>query len=74
MAPLEKRWEGLCGLFVCVCVRWLPTLLGLCNMVPSSSIKKQLLALHMGAAKLVGSNLNLGNKKFRIPNLIKVCR
>lgn len=35
---------------------WLQALIKLCRMAPSFAMKKQLLAFHMGPAKLVGSN------------------
>ena len=47
--------------FVCG-MRWLQALIRLCSVASSFSMKKQVLILHMGATKLVGSNFNFCNK------------
>ena len=41
---------------------WLQLVFGIYNVALSSSIKK-MMAIHMGATKLVGSNLSFDNKK-----------
>lgn len=53
MAPLGNCWERLCG-YHCFCVwgmGWLQALIGLCRMASSISMKRHMLALHMGATK-----------------------
>jgi hypothetical protein len=44
---------------------WLQLVFGLYNMALSSSIKKQMMATHKGATKLVGPNLSFDNKKIK---------
>ena len=65
VAPLGRPILGRAMWLHCFCVRgmrWLQALIRLCSVASSFSKKKQVLILHMGATKLVGSNFNFCNK------------